>query len=93
MKNLIIFSLAGLMLLFYRLGQNERYKRFNLIDENKALKVALDERDSIISESYKYHNRIRIMLGVDTMQGVIEYKDLLKVDYKGVNRFNKMDLR
>ena len=93
MKNLIIFSLAGLMLFFYRQGQNERYERFNLIDEHKALKVALDERDSIITESYKYHNRIRIMLGVDSMQGVIAYKDLLKVNYKGVNKYNKMDLR
>ncbi len=93
MKNLIIFSLAGLMLFFYRQSQNERYERFNLIDEHKALKVALDERDSIITESYKYHNRIRIMLGVDSMQGVIAYKDLLKVNYKGVNKYNKMDLR
>ena len=93
MKNLIIFSLAGLMLFFYRQAQNERYERFNLIDEHKALKVALDERDSIITESYKYHNRIRIMLGVDSMQGVIAYKDLLKVNYKGVNKYNKMDLR
>lgn len=99
-RNLMIFALLGLLAFMYTQVQNERFKRFKLKDDVivlqnnlNALEDALNQRDSIITESYKYHQRIRVMLGVDSMDGVITYAELLGVDYRGINKMNKLDLR
>jgi hypothetical protein len=60
-KNLIIVSLAGLALVFYRISQNERFKRFEqrsevytLKQENNALKADRLLLIHIISHHFYY---------------------------------------
>lgn len=54
---------------------------------------AINERDSLLAVSYNSVVKMELIAGVDTPNGIIEYKEKLKLANSAIHRMNKADLR
>jgi hypothetical protein len=98
-KNAIILLLVGMVVLVTCISQNERYKRLEnqsevmeLRIENDSLKVANNDLNLIIWNSSRASVRMQYNLGVDTLDGVVTYKQKMLVSAKDIQRLNKVKL-